>query len=104
MQQLVNLSINTLQVMKYIRSLSAYKMQWLMSCILILNFQNGGSAISMKTVIMDHIMDTRFELQYKAVAEFKLSFVFLLEETSDFVNCVMTAGFTGPLRQRGQEN
>ena len=24
-----------------------------------------------KTVIMNHVMDTRFELQYKAVAEFK---------------------------------
>ena len=28
----------------------------------------------MKTVIMDHVMDTRFELQYRVVAEFKYSF------------------------------
>ena len=54
----------------------------------------------MKTVIMDHILDTQFELQYKAVAEFKWSFIFRLEKTS---NCVTAAGFKGPLRQHGQE-
>ena len=37
----------------------------------------------MKTVIMDHIVDTQFELRYKAVAEFERSFVFLFEATSD---------------------
>ena len=55
------------------------------------------------------VMDTRFELQYKAVAEFKWSFVFLLEATSNYVDpagslcqllivmCGGTwAGFTGP--------
>ena len=49
-----------------------------------------------KTVIMNHVMDTRFELQYKAVAEFKWSFVFLLEATSYCVIYVTVAGFTGP--------
>ena len=33
----------------------------------------------------------QFELQYKEVVEFKLRFVFLLEATSDCVNCVMAA-------------
>ena len=50
----------------------------------------------MKTVIMDHVMDTQFELQYTVVAEFKWSFVFLFEETSEWVNCGMAAGFMGP--------
>ena len=58
----------------------------------------------MKTEIMDHIKNVQFELQYKAVAEFKWSFVFLLEATFDYANCVMVAvGVHGSLRQRGQE-
>ena len=40
-------------------------------------------------------MDTRFELQCKAVAEFKWSF-FCIQATSDCVNCVMAAGLTVP--------
>ena len=43
----------------------------------------------MKTAIMDHVMVTQFELQYKAVAEFKWSFVYLLEANFVCVNCVM---------------
>ena len=50
----------------------------------------------MKTAIMDHVVDTQFELQCKVVAEFKGSFAFLLEATSNCVNCVTAAGFTGP--------
>ena len=50
----------------------------------------------MKTVIMDHVVDTGFELQYKVAAEFKWSFAFLLEATSDCVNCLTIAGFMGP--------
>ena len=50
----------------------------------------------MKTVIMDHVMHTQFKLQYKAIAEFKYSFIFLFEVTSDGVNCVTAAGFTDP--------
>ena len=49
----------------------------------------------MKTAIMDHVVDTRFEQQYKAVAEFKERFAFLLEATSDCVNCVIAAGAHG---------
>ena len=59
-----------MQVVKYIRSLSAYEMQWLTRCILILNFKIEVNFL-IKTVIMDHIMDTQFKFQYKAVAEFK---------------------------------
>ena len=47
----------------------------------------------MKTIMMDHVMDTRFELQYKVVSEALFS---CLQATSDCVNCVMAAGFTGP--------
>ena len=50
----------------------------------------------MKTPIMDNVVDTWFEQQYKAVAEFKERFAFLLEATSDCVNCVIAAGFMGP--------
>ena len=34
-----------------------------------LNFQNGGNISRSKTTIMNRVMDTRFELQHKAVAE-----------------------------------
>ena len=49
---------------------------------------------------MDCIMDTQFELQYKEVAEFKLSFVFLI--TGNFQSCQLcdhqkAAGFMGPI-------
>ena len=58
----------------------------------------------MKTVMMDHVMDTQFELQYKAVTEFKWSFVFLF--TGNFRLCQLRDGswVHGSLRQHGQEN
>ena len=34
-----------------------------------LNFQNGGNVSRSKIIIMNRVMDTRFELQHKAVAE-----------------------------------
>ena len=34
----------------------------------------------MQTVIMDHIMDTQFEVRYKEVAEFNWSYIILLGE------------------------
>ena len=54
----------------------------------------------MKTVMMDHVMDTQFELQYKvqykAFTEFESSFLFLFTGNFDCVNCVMAAEFTSP--------
>ena len=44
----------------------------------------------MKTVMMDYIMDTQFELRYKVVTEFKLSFVFLF--TGSFRLCQLCDG------------
>ena len=48
----------------------------------------------MKTVIIDHVIDTQFELQYKVVAKFKSS-CFLSVYRQLHVNCVMAAKFTG---------
>ena len=58
----------------------------------------------MKAVMMDQIMDTRFELQYKAVTEFKWSFVFLF--TGNFWLCQLHDGswVHGSLGQHGQGN
>ena len=41
-------------------------------------------------------MDTQFELQYKAVTEFKNEAFSCLQATFDCVNCVMEAGLIGP--------
>ena len=46
----------------------------------------------MKKVMLNCVMDTWFELQYKAVAEFNEAFS-CLQATSD---CVTAAGLTGP--------
>ena len=63
----------------------------------------------MKAVMMDHVMDTRFnltrfELQYKAVTEFKWSSVFLF--TGNLRLCQLRDGswVHGSLRQHGQGN
>ena len=94
MQKITNLSINTtVWLTKLVR------MQWLTRCTLILNFQNVGSASRWRSQWIC-IMDTWFELRYKAVAEFKWRF------TSNFWLCQLCNGswVDRSLRQRGQEN
>ena len=74
MQQIINLSINTLRLTNYIRPLSAYEIY--MNAMahemhIILKFLKWKQHLLMKTVMTDHVMDTRFELQYKAVTQLK---------------------------------
>ena len=55
----------------------------------------------MKTVMMDHVLDTRLNLtrlsyntrQLQSLSE---ALFFCLQATSDCVNCVMVAGITAP--------
>ena len=79
--------------MKFIR------MQWTTRYILILKILKWKQHLSMKTVMMDHVMDSYLiSVQYKVATEFEGSFVFLLtglQAISDCVSCVMAAWFMG---------
>ena len=66
MQHIVKLSINTLRLTKYFRPLSAYKIfriRCLTRCAF--KFSKWRQQFLMKTIIINSIMDTRSELQYK---------------------------------------
>ena len=58
----------------------------------------------MKTVVMDHVMDAGFELQYKVAAEFKCNlFSSCLQATALYQLCD-GIWVLGSLRQHVQEN
>ena len=68
-----------------------------------LNFQNGGN-VSRSTITVNHVMDARFELQYKTVElrSYNEAVFFLFKATLLCINGSWV--HTGSLRQHGQEN